>query len=145
MTTVSNPMPRRWNAEVDGICWLPRMIDKARMSASGTLGAYLMGHSPVDRALLKRLRLTTDEFVALVVAHGDDEDVLAALRAHGCDEAAIRRWSDRFERRYRVLIHVWDLDEGYAAPRGIEAPLLALVQKIERPLMALFRRIVTQP
>ena len=36
-------IPRRWSVEVDGIRWLPRMTDKARMHRSGRLGAYLLG------------------------------------------------------------------------------------------------------
>ncbi|MBD5656645.1 MAG: DUF5069 domain-containing protein, partial [Candidatus Eremiobacteraeota bacterium] len=98
---------------MDGIRWLPRMIDKARMSAAGTLGAYLIGHSPVDRALLGRLKIGTADFVRLAVAEPSDAAVLAALRARGCDEAAVRRWSDRFEKHWAGFIVVWDLDEGY--------------------------------
>ena len=60
--------PRRWSDAADGIRWLPRMIDKARMASSGALGAYLFGHSPIDRALLTRLGVTTDEFAAIVAA-----------------------------------------------------------------------------
>ena len=66
------------------------MADKARMRENGTLGAYLMGHSPVDRALLARLGLTTDEFVALALANPDDAALLAALRGRGFDEARVR-------------------------------------------------------
>src|SRR5271155_4189242 len=91
MAAVSQPIPRRWNVEVDGIRWIPRMIDKARMRQNGTLGAYLMGHSPVDKALLKRLNMTTDEFVQIANANPDDAAVLAALRQRGFDEAAVRR------------------------------------------------------
>jgi hypothetical protein len=137
--------PRRWSTTVEGIRWLPRMIDKARMSANGTLGAYLLGHSPVDRALLRRLAITTAEFERLALAHASDAQVLAALRTRGFDEAAVRRWSDRFERQWAAYIRLWDLDEGYAVPRGIEVPLLALARKIESPLMALYRKIARAP
>ena len=34
------------------------MIDKARMNDRGELGAYLLGHSPVDSALLTRAGIT---------------------------------------------------------------------------------------
>jgi len=145
MTTASHPLPRRWSVEVDGIRWLPRMIDKARMSTNGTLGAYLIGHSPVDRALMKRLGIGTGEFVNVVTAHGDDVGVLGALRARGFDEARVRRWSDRFERTYAIYIHVWDIDEGYAPPNALERAALALFRTVERPVMALFRLVSPAP
>ena len=83
------------------------------MRQRGALGAYLMGHSPVDKALLKRLGLRTDEFVAIVARSADDAAVLAALRTRGFDEPAVRRWSDGFPQRYATYIKLWDLDEGY--------------------------------
>jgi hypothetical protein len=145
MVNPPGPVPRRWNVEVDGIRWLPRMSDKARMSANGTLGAYLIGHSPVDRSLLQRLGLTTAEFVRIVAASPDDAALLAALRARGMDEAAIRLWSDEFERRFGALIPLWDLDEGYKQPSALQKPLLALLRRVEHPLMAAYRRLTTQP
>jgi len=121
------------------------MSDKARMSANGTLGCYLMGHSPVDRSLLKRLRLTTAEFVRIAAACHDDAALLAALRARGMDEAAVRRWSDGFERRFGAFIPLWDLDEGYKSPNALEKSLIALLRCVEHPLMAAYRRITTAP
>ncbi len=125
-------IPRRWNGEVDGIRWLPRMIDKARMRKSGTLGAYLLGHSPVDRALLERMSLTTDQFATLAVAHADDAGVLAALRARGIDEERVRRWSGRFETTWHAYIPVWDVDDGYTKPKTVlHAAALAAFQAVE--------------
>jgi hypothetical protein len=145
MATAMRRLPRRWDAEIDGIRWLPRMIDKARMRSSGTLGAYLIGNSPVDRALLKRLAIATDDFVRIASEEVDDAGVLAALRRRGFDEARVRRWSQRFERTYRLYIRLWDIDEGYAPPNAIERPILALFQAVERPLMALFRLVSPAP
>ena len=65
-------IPPRWNVEVDGIRWLPRKIEKARMHERGALGAYLIGHSPVDAAPLKGLNITTEGFVELVRDQPDD-------------------------------------------------------------------------
>jgi hypothetical protein len=139
-------IPRRWNVEIDGIRWLPRMIDKARMSEAGTLGSYLIGHSPVDKALLVRLGITTDEFVRTVAAEPDDARVLAALKAkRGYDDARVRRWSDRFDRTYRWLIRLWDIDEGYVRPSLLERAALALYRIIERPTSALFRKFSPAP
>lgn len=130
--------------QADGIRWLPRMIDKARMSADGTLGAYLIGHSPVDKALLKRLGLTTAQFCEIVAANGSDDAVLAALRARGFDESAVRRWSDRFDSDWAFYIKLWDVDEGYV-PAGAMAPLLAAMRVVEGPLMSAFRKVASRP
>jgi hypothetical protein len=136
--------PRRWNAEIDGVRWLPRMIDKARMRERGTLGSYLLGHSPVDRALLERLHVTTDEFGAIVQRSADDDAVLDALRARW-DEARVRRWSARFPQTYRALIRLWDIDEGYARPNALEAIGLALFRPLEDVVMEAVRRVRRAP
>ncbi len=146
MTTTAAPViPRRWNTEVEGIKWLPRLCDKARMSRAGTLGAYLVGHSPVDRGLLSRLGVSTDEFIAVALAAPDDAAALAAFRARGFDEARVRRWSDRFETTYRLYIPLWDLDEGYRTPNAIERAVIPIGRAVEGPLMALARRILPRP
>jgi hypothetical protein len=137
--------PRRWSEAVDGIRWLPRMIDKARMRDAGTLGAYLLGHSPVDRALMRRLNVATEQFAALVARQPDDRAVLAALRQRGFDEARVRRWSDRFERTYGFFIHLWDLDEGHVAPNALERAGIALWRPIEGTVMSLVRRLLPSP
>ena len=141
----SAAVPRRWNAEVDGIRWLPRLIDKARMNERGELGTYLLGHSPVDRAFLVRAGLTTAEFAALVRVAADDAAVLAALRAHGWDEARVRRWSERFPATYRAYIVLWDLDEGYVRPNVLQAAGMAAFRTVEAPAMALLRRLRRAP
>jgi hypothetical protein len=138
-------VPRRWTTEVDGIRWLPRMRDKARMSADGTLGSYLMGHSPVDKAALGILGMTTDEFVSLANAQPDDASLLAALRARGMDEDRLRRWSAKFPQTYSSFIPLWDLDEGYLAPNAVQRALIALFKPVERPVMALYRKISPAP
>jgi hypothetical protein len=140
----SSSVPRRWNAELGGIRWLPRMIDKARMHQRGELGAYLLGHSPVDRALLVRLNLTTEQFAEIVRRAPDDTAVLAAVRA-GWDEARARRWSERFASAYRLYIPLWDIDEGYVRPNRLQALGLALFRPLEGGAMALVRRIRRAP
>jgi len=145
MTHATPAMPRRWTVEVDGIRWLPRMIDKARMRQNGKLGAYLMGHSPVDRALLQRLGLTTDEFVTLANSAPNDAGVLAALRARGFDEERVRRWSAAFPSLYAALIPVWDLDEGYRPTTPLTRPFVAFMRAVEGPLMGAFRLVRKAP
>lgn len=121
------------------------MADKARMSANGNIGSYLMGHSPVDKALLARLGMTTEEWVALVAQHGDDMSLLEALRARGFDEPRVRKWSGDFTKIYAGLIPMWDLDEGYRAPNAVVKPLLAVAKAVEGPLMAMYRKISPAP
>ena len=137
---VTKGVPRRWNATLDGIVWLPRMIDKAEMKRAGRLGNYVLGHSVVDAALLNRLGLTTAQFEAIVDRLPNDAAVLSALRARGFDEAGVRRWSERFADRYRWRIHAWDIDEGYAKPNPAERVLLAIWRRVERPVMNWMRR-----
>jgi len=121
------------------------MIDKARMKAAGSLGAYLLGHSPVDRSLLQRLKVTTDEFTAIVASRPDDHGVLMALRDRGFDEASVRRWSDRFETTWRMFIPLWDLDEGYRTPTVFEMPFVSMMRVVEGPLMDALRKVSKAP
>jgi hypothetical protein len=140
------PIPRRWNVELDGIRWLPRMIDKARMRSRGQLGNYLLGHSPVDHALLTRAGVSTEQFADMVGTAADDDAVLAALRSHdGWDEARVRRWSERFTTTYRRLIPLWDLDEGYLRPNALQAAGMAVCRPIEGVTMGLIRRVRRAP
>ena len=139
-------VPRRWTVEIDGIRWLPRLIDKARMRERGQLGSYLLGHSPVDRAFLKRAGLTTEEFAAIVRASPDDDAVLAALRAHaGWNESSLRRWSARFPETYRMLIPVWDMDEGYRPRNPVQQIGFAVFRPLEGAVMAVVRLISRAP
>jgi len=140
----SPTVPRRWNTEIDGIRWLPRLIDKARMDHRGELGNYLLGHSPVDHALLTRMGLTTEQFSEIVRQVPDDDAVLEAVRARW-DEARVRRWSARFTSTYRTYIMLWDIDEGYVRPTGLQALGLAAFRPLEGVAMTLLRRVRRAP
>jgi len=137
--------PRRWCDELDGIRWLPRLIDKAKMDSGGAIGAYLFGHSPIDRALLERLRVTTAEFATIVAASPDDAAVLAALRSRGFDDARVRRWSARLPAPYTVFIRIIDVDDGYVAPSAFGRFFLNAFRAVEHGLMAFVRRISPAP
>jgi hypothetical protein len=148
MSTTATPppgVPRHWDTELGGIRWLPRLIDKARMKLRGELGNYLCGHSPVDQGLLKRLQLTTDEFVAIVAAHPTDDGVLEAIRARGIDYPAVNRWSEQFHVRYKALIPLWSIDEGYVEPKPWQRLALKAFKPIEGTAMELFRKISPAP
>jgi hypothetical protein len=137
--------PRRWSDDVDGIRWLPRLIDKARLWNRGVLGTYLFGHSPVDRALLARLEIATDEFAKIVAAAPDDEAVLGALRARGFDEARVRRWSDRLPKPFQIILRMIDLDEGYLVPSMFERAWMGTFRVAEGGLMSLVRAVRPKP
>ncbi len=107
--------PRRWNERIDGIAWLPRLIDKTRAAHAGTLGAYLYGQSPVDRACLRALRLSHADFARIVAAAPDDAAVLAALRDRDPEALdRVRRWGERLGTEHRLFMFVLDIDDGYA-------------------------------
>jgi hypothetical protein len=107
--------PRRWSEELDGVIWLPRLIDKTRAALHGTLGAYLYGQSPVDRELLHTLGVGHRAFAEIVAAASDDRAVVDALLrrdAFAMDRA--RRWSVTAQRRLGAFFYTLDIEDGYA-------------------------------
>jgi hypothetical protein len=136
--------PRRWTQTLDGIRWLPRLIDKARMAQRGELGAYLFGHSPVDTGLLRRLGITTQQFADIVATSADDETVLAALRARGYDEERVSRWSRDLPQRHPWIIGLIDRDEGYVAKGQWLVPIVAF-KATEGFWMGLVRMVMKAP
>jgi hypothetical protein len=143
-TSSTATTPRRWNETVEGIRWLPRLIDKARMAQRGTLGAYLFGHSPIDTGLLRRLGVTTKQFADIVAASPDDATVLHALRRHGFDEGRVERWSRRLPARHPWIISAIDRDERHVA-RGAWAPVFIAFSATEGFWMGLARLISRAP
>ena len=107
--------PRRWTESIDGILWLPRMVDKVRAGLAGTLGAYLYGQSPFDTSLLRTLGLSHTAFARIVRNAVDDESVLRALEIQDPQSLGrARSWSRKLERRHRLFMFVLDVDDGYA-------------------------------
>ncbi|HUN29037.1 MAG TPA: DUF5069 domain-containing protein [Alphaproteobacteria bacterium] len=115
--------PRRWNEELDGVAWLPRLIDKARSALRGTLGTYLYGQSPVDRDVLHVLGIGHRAFAEIVAAACDDRAVVAALLARdpGCIERG-RAWTRNCRRIYGSFFYTLDVDDGYAPGMGFLKP-----------------------
>jgi hypothetical protein len=107
--------PRRWSDRLGGICWLPRIIDKARAGLNGTLGSYLYGQSPMDKGLLDQLGVSHREFAVIVKNAPDDDAVLAALTARDPEAVArTRAWSDaEFPARHKLFLKLMDIDDGY--------------------------------
>ncbi|GAC1391772.1 MAG: hypothetical protein NVSMB31_09410 [Vulcanimicrobiaceae bacterium] len=111
---LSQGPPRRWNEEIGGIKWLPRLIDKTRAALAGKLGLYLYGQSPIDRALLKALGLRYRDFTKIVSNAATDDDVfrqLALQCSDGIERA--RAWSRRLPHRHRLFMFILDLDDGH--------------------------------
>lgn len=75
-----------FDCQLEGYAWIPRMLDKARLTLAGTPGNYLFG-CPVDHTCMARLGISPELVLELAAAHDDDHDVLAALRAHGIPSA----------------------------------------------------------
>ena len=132
--------PRRWNARVAGIYWLPRLIDKARACVEGTLGDYLYGQSPMDRGLLRELRLSHRDFAAIVGSAADDDSVARAIAdrdAQALDRA--RAWSDRLPSEHRLFFWFIDVDDGYRRAWLVK-PVRAACNGISRTAKRLWPR-----
>jgi len=133
--------PRRWSEQVDGIYWLPRLIDKARAASAGTLGEYLYGQSPTDRGLLRVLGLRHRAFLELVTAAESDDAVLAALEARntGCLERA-RAWSAPLPREHKLFFWLIDVDDGYRSAGWLCSPIRVAANGISRAAKRLWPR-----
>ena len=111
--------PRRWNVEIDGIAWLPRLIDKTRAALAGTLGTYLYGQSPIDRQLLTSLQIRYRDFSEIVRSAASDQAVVEALAAR--DPQALdraRAWTVRLPNQWRTFLVLLDVDDGYKPGLG---------------------------
>lgn len=60
-------------AAVDGITWLPRLIEKARLKLRGEMPDDLMYGCGGDRAFIRTTRLTLPGFLRLVWENGNDD------------------------------------------------------------------------
>jgi Domain of unknown function (DUF5069) len=82
MTASTSPLLRPMDATLDGYAWLPRMIDKSRANARGSLGSTVHP-CPVDKRCLRRLGVSFSTFTEIVAASATDGEVLVRLRRHG--------------------------------------------------------------
>jgi len=60
------------SAEVDGIAWLPRLIEKARAKLRGEMNPDLMYGCAGDRPFLREQNMTLPQFLQLVRDKGND-------------------------------------------------------------------------
>jgi hypothetical protein len=84
--------PRPMDEELAGYAWLPRLIEKARAFAAGTLGTYVHP-CPVDRKALGLLGIDAVRFRAIATSAHTAADVLAGLEHAGARTAA-EAWFD---------------------------------------------------
>jgi quercetin dioxygenase-like cupin family protein len=82
--TVEQPAP--FDSVLEGYAYIPRMLDKARATISGTNGTYLFG-CPVDHTCMARLNVLPDLVLELAERYDEDHDVLVALKEHGIPSA----------------------------------------------------------
>ena len=101
--------PRPLRAELDGIAYLPRAIDKARASLpGGDLGVYLIMSDEVvtmSAMFYRKMGTTADEFAGVVASAEDDHAVAAWLRAR-VEPEQIDGWHKRL-----FGIHLSDIPE----------------------------------
>jgi hypothetical protein len=71
MTTATEP--RAGSQTLNGLPWLARMTDKARLDADHQIEAFdLVYNCPMDKQCLAKLRLSAEAFQALAVANRND-------------------------------------------------------------------------
>jgi len=70
-TAAMSSLPSK-TAEVDGIAWLPRLIEKARIKLRGEMPPELMYGCGGDRPFLRSMNVELAEFLRLVWICGDD-------------------------------------------------------------------------
>jgi hypothetical protein len=88
---LSKQPPRQPRAEIDGIIFLPRSIDKARAYLDGgnRNGYNIPG---VTGGMLERFGISNDDFVAAVGAASNDADVLAFVRRNA-SQTTVDEWN----------------------------------------------------
>jgi hypothetical protein len=74
--------PRDGSQVLGGLPWLARMIDKARLEASGEIKQFDLDYPcPMDQRLLAQLGIDGKAFQKIVIENSSDEGILEALKA----------------------------------------------------------------
>lgn len=140
-------MPRSGLHEIDGLVWVPRMIDKARRylalgATSRRFDGYLYGGNDfIDTRVLAFLRMTDDEFCEIVRRHPDDVEVgRAAIARSGRTPEHCRAFSAKLKRGMHDFA-LLEADEGRMRPGLKRALIKGLYGGIILPIAyAMFRR-----
>jgi len=134
--------PRRWNEELSGIKWLPRLIDKTIAALAGRLGGYLYGQSPIDRDLLDALGIGYRSFAKIVANSATDDDVFRHLFVNapeGIERA--RAWSEALRKDRGTMLFIIDIDDGYLPQwywKALRAPANLASNALMAAVKALF-------
>lgn len=122
-------MPRSGLEEIDGLVWLPRMIDKARRylalgETSRRFDGYLYGGNDfIDTRVLKFLRMSDEEFCEIVRQHANDVEAgRAAIARSGRTPEHCRAFSAKLKRGMRDFA-LLEADEDRMSP-GIKRTLI---------------------
>lgn len=77
---LSREVPRSPFDTLDGITWLPRLIDKARATFAGTHGEYTPYPCPADQRFLEFYGLKADALGEVIRSGASDADILAWVK-----------------------------------------------------------------
>ncbi len=86
---LTKEFPRSPLEELDGLPWLPRLIDKVRALQAGTLGDYTPYPCGGDRHFLGVVGVDADQLKALIDSGAGDNEIAPWVKAHatpGLDE-----------------------------------------------------------
>jgi hypothetical protein len=81
MSTVQ--YPRSPKEQIDGLCYLGRLIDKVRMCNAGQIQNYNYLSLGFDKYLLDHLNITGEDFEKRVLQGGTDAEIADWIRANG--------------------------------------------------------------
>jgi hypothetical protein len=86
---LTKDFPRSPLEELDGVLWLPRLIDKVRALQAGTLGDYTPYPCGGDRNFLAVVGVDADQLKAVIDSGAGDTEIAGWVKAHaapGLDE-----------------------------------------------------------
>lgn len=125
-------MPRSGLDEIDGVVWLPRMIDKARRyiehgESSRRFDGYLYGENDfIDARALRFLRMSDSAFTSIVREHADDVEAgRVAIARSGRTQEQCRAFSAKLKRGMHGFA-LLEADEGRMPP-GLKRTLIRTV------------------
>ena len=79
---LTKEFPRSPLEELEGLPWLPRLIDKVRALQAGTLGDYTPYPCGGDRHFLQVVGVDADPLKALIDSGAGDNDIALWVKAH---------------------------------------------------------------
>lgn len=121
-------IPRSPRERIEGLAWLPRLMDKGRRYLAGgqaLLGAYMYGdHDFLDARLLSFLGL--DDQTVLRILAGEPDDVAAArqiVARSGRLREDCEQWTEQFLRLFAAAFFVLDIDEERLPPTPVTSAI----------------------